>query len=176
MLAQTGVDGRTELMHNPKPKWTLCAAGTLFSFCLDANIQIIGKGVFNEKTLRQTNPRETGSFIVRHSGKNFGSKKVEYRRPVSSCRVNLSFIDGRALARPFYARIQAELFCDVRPDINFSRPVSLLKIWIPWSCFKFAAAHASIHIHFNQDRHLNCRDIFKKDRAAALAEWRQLAV
>ncbi|MBQ0817597.1 MAG: IS6 family transposase, partial [Methyloceanibacter sp.] len=40
---------------------------------------------------------------------------------------------------------------------------------------KFAAAHASIHNHFNHDRHLNCRDIFKQNRAAALAEWRQLA-
>ena len=39
---------------------------------------------------------------------------------------------------------------------------------------KFAAAHASIHNHFNQDRHLNRRDIFKQGRAAALAEWRQL--
>ncbi len=41
---------------------------------------------------------------------------------------------------------------------------------------KFAAAHASIHNHFNQDRHLNRRDIFKQNRAAALAERRQLAV
>ena len=39
---------------------------------------------------------------------------------------------------------------------------------------KFAAAHASIHNHFNQDRHLNRRDIFKQNRAAALAEWREL--
>ena len=41
---------------------------------------------------------------------------------------------------------------------------------------KFAAAHASIHNHFNLDRHLNRRDIFKQNRVAALAEWRQLAV
>jgi putative transposase len=40
---------------------------------------------------------------------------------------------------------------------------------------KFAAVHVSIHNHFNQDRHLNRRDIFKQNRAAALAEWRQLA-
>ena len=40
---------------------------------------------------------------------------------------------------------------------------------------KFAAAHASIHNHFNQDRHLDSRDIFKQKRAASLAEWRQLA-
>jgi putative transposase len=40
---------------------------------------------------------------------------------------------------------------------------------------KFAAVHASIHNHLNQDRHLNCRDIFKQNYYAALAEWRQLA-
>jgi hypothetical protein len=39
---------------------------------------------------------------------------------------------------------------------------------------KFAAAHASIHTHFNHDRHLNRRDIFKQNRSAALAEWRKL--
>ncbi len=40
---------------------------------------------------------------------------------------------------------------------------------------KFAAVHASIHNHCNQDRHPNRRDIFKQNRSAALAEWRQLA-
>ncbi len=40
---------------------------------------------------------------------------------------------------------------------------------------KFASAHASIHNHFNKDRHLNRRDTFKQNRSAALAEWRQLA-
>jgi putative transposase len=40
---------------------------------------------------------------------------------------------------------------------------------------KFAATHVSIHNHFNLDRHLNRRDIFKQNRAAALADWRQLA-
>ena len=39
---------------------------------------------------------------------------------------------------------------------------------------KFAAVHASIHNHFNQDRHLNRRDVFKQNRAAALTEWRDL--
>ena len=40
---------------------------------------------------------------------------------------------------------------------------------------KFASVHASIHNHFNLERHLNRRDIFKQNRSAALAEWRQLA-
>ncbi len=39
---------------------------------------------------------------------------------------------------------------------------------------KFAAAHASIHNHFNQDRHLNRRDIYKQNRSIALSEWREL--
>jgi len=33
----------------------------------------------------------------------------------------------------------------------------------------------ALHNHFNHDRHLNCRDIFKQYRSAALVEWRQLA-
>ena len=40
---------------------------------------------------------------------------------------------------------------------------------------KFASVHASIHNHFNLERHLNRRDIFKQNRSAALAKWRQLA-
>ena len=39
---------------------------------------------------------------------------------------------------------------------------------------KFAAVHSSIHKHFTQDRHLYSRENFKLNRAAALAEWRQL--
>ncbi len=40
---------------------------------------------------------------------------------------------------------------------------------------KFASIHASIHNHFNQERHLYNRENFKLNRSAALAEWRQLA-
>ena len=39
---------------------------------------------------------------------------------------------------------------------------------------KFASVHASIHNHFNLDRHLNRRDIFKQNRSSALTEWREL--
>jgi len=39
---------------------------------------------------------------------------------------------------------------------------------------KFAAVHSSVFNHFNQDRSLNHRPIFKERRSAALAEWRQL--
>ena len=39
---------------------------------------------------------------------------------------------------------------------------------------KFAAVHSSIYNHFNQERSLSSRDIFKLNRTAALTEWRQL--
>ncbi len=39
---------------------------------------------------------------------------------------------------------------------------------------KFAAVHASVYNHFNQERCLSSRTNFKLNRAAALAEWRGL--
>ncbi|MCP2679926.1 IS6 family transposase [Maricaulaceae bacterium NA33B04] len=39
---------------------------------------------------------------------------------------------------------------------------------------KFAAAHASVHNHFNHDRSLERRSRFKDLRQAALTEWREL--
>jgi putative transposase len=41
---------------------------------------------------------------------------------------------------------------------------------------KAGSIHASIHNHFNLDRQLNHREIFKRNRLSALAEWRQVAV
>ncbi len=40
---------------------------------------------------------------------------------------------------------------------------------------KFASIHASVHNHFNLERHLYSRQNFKLNRSAALAEWRQRA-
>jgi len=39
---------------------------------------------------------------------------------------------------------------------------------------KFVSVHASVHNHFNVQRSLSSRAIFKTNRAAALAEWRDL--
>jgi len=40
---------------------------------------------------------------------------------------------------------------------------------------KFASSHAAVHNHFNHERHLVSRSIFKQNRFATLAEWRLLA-
>jgi len=39
---------------------------------------------------------------------------------------------------------------------------------------KFVSIHSSVFNHFNKERHLNSRDIFKVQREAALVEWQQL--
>jgi len=39
---------------------------------------------------------------------------------------------------------------------------------------KFTAVHASVHIHFNQERHFYSRYNFKLNRTATLSEWRLL--
>ena len=40
---------------------------------------------------------------------------------------------------------------------------------------KFSAVHASVHNHFNHERHLVDRQTYKIRRSAALAEWQSLA-
>ena len=39
---------------------------------------------------------------------------------------------------------------------------------------KFAAVHASVSKHFNQERSLATRNLFKLNRTVALTEWRGL--
>ena len=39
---------------------------------------------------------------------------------------------------------------------------------------KFVAVHGAVHNHFNQERHLISRDLYRERRSAALAEWREV--
>ena len=40
---------------------------------------------------------------------------------------------------------------------------------------KFVSIHSSVFNHFNKERHINSRKIFRLQRNAALAEWQQLS-
>jgi len=55
------------------------------------------------------------------------------------------------------------------------RERAMAKFRSPATLQKFAAIHASVHNHFNQERHLYNRQSFKLNRSTALDEWRQLA-
>lgn len=51
---------------------------------------------------------------------------------------------------------------------------AMLRLWRMRSLQKFAAVHASVSNHVNHERSLSRRNIFKANRAVALAEWRGL--
>ena len=40
---------------------------------------------------------------------------------------------------------------------------------------RFSSIHAQVHNHFNQERHLVTRQVYKQRRSIALTEWRALA-
>ena len=54
------------------------------------------------------------------------------------------------------------------------RESAMAKFRSAGSLQKFVSIHSSIHNHFNLERHLYNRQTFRLNRAAALAEWRQL--
>jgi len=61
------------------------------------------------------------------------------------------------------------------PHLSFRRRErAMLRFRRMRSLQKFAAVHASVYNHFNQERSLTNRDYFKETRTAALIEWRGL--
>ncbi len=55
------------------------------------------------------------------------------------------------------------------------REAAMLKFRRTKTLQKFVPIHSQIHNHFNSERHLVSREIYKQRRSAALAEWRTLA-
>jgi transposase-like protein len=55
------------------------------------------------------------------------------------------------------------------------RERAMERFWRMETLRKFSSVHASVHNHFNQERHLISRDLYRERRSAALAEWRTLA-
>ena len=55
------------------------------------------------------------------------------------------------------------------------REYAMLKLRRMPSLQKFVSIHSSVFNHFNKERHINSRKIFRLQRNAALAEWQQLS-
>ena len=56
------------------------------------------------------------------------------------------------------------------------RERAMLRFRLTRTLQKFVSDHFSVHNHFNQERHIYSLENFKLNRAAALAEWRQLGM
>jgi len=55
------------------------------------------------------------------------------------------------------------------------REAAMLKFRRTKTLQKFVAVHGQVHNHYNSERHLVSREIYKQRRSVALAEWRAVA-
>jgi len=81
----------------------------------------------------------------------------------------LGNIDRREVGRHLNNRVEDTLLPSRR------RELAMLRFRQMKSLQKFALVHASLHNHFNSERHLVDRNTYKKRRSAALTEWQNLA-
>ena len=116
--------------------------------------------------------RQAALQILKRAVKRYGQPKVIVTDRLRSNRAAMNVI-GNAADRECGRRLNNRAENSHQPFRR--RECAILKIRNMKTLQKFASVHASIHNHFNLERHLNRREIFKQNRAAAMAEWRQLA-
>jgi len=117
--------------------------------------------------------RQVGDLLfLRRAMKRYGQPRVIVTDRLQSYRAAMNMI-GDAADQECGLRLNNRAANSHQPFRR--REGAMAKFRDVKTLQKFASGHASIHNHFNLERHLNRRDKFKQDRAAALAEWRQLA-
>ena len=116
--------------------------------------------------------RKAALSFIKRAMKRYGRPKVIVTDRLKSYRAAMNVI-GNAAAQTCGRWLNNRAESSHQP---FRRRVgAMAKFRDVKALQKFAAAHASIHNHFNQERHLYNRETFKLNRSAALAEWRRLA-
>jgi putative transposase len=120
---------------------------------------------------KRRNSKAALQFLKR-AMKRYGQPKVIVTNRLRSNRAAMNVI-GNAADRECGRRLNNRAENSHQPFRR--RECAILKFRDMKTLQKFASVHASIHNHFNLERHLNRREIFKQNRAAAMAEWRQLA-
>ena len=129
------------------------------------------EGEVLESYVTKTRDRKAALKFLRKSLRRHGSPETIVTDGLASYGAalkNLSGSDKRIIGRWLNNRAENSH----QPFRRRER--AMLRFRQMQSLQKFAARHGSIHYHFNQDRHLTSREIFKTRRDAALAEWRRL--
>ncbi len=116
--------------------------------------------------------RKTALRFLRKAMKRYGCPQVIVTNRLRSYRAAMREIGNEA-------RQETGRWLNNRAENSHQpfrrRERAMTKFRSAKSLQKFTAVHASVHNHFNQERHLYSRKNFKLNRSAALAEWRQLA-
>ena len=130
------------------------------------------EGEVLEAFVTSTRDRKAALGFLRRAMKRYGRPEVIVTDRLRSYRAAMREIGNEA-------RQVTGRWLNNRAEISHQpfrrRERAMAKFRIAKSLQKFAAVHASVHNHFNQERRLYSRKNFKLNRSAALAEWREFA-
>ncbi len=114
--------------------------------------------------------RKAAVKFLRKAMKRYGNPKVIVTDKLRSYRAAMKEL-GNEVRQETGRRLNNRVENSHQPFRRRERAMS--KFRSTKTLQKFASIHASVHNHFNQERHLNRCDRFKESRSQALAEWRQ---
>ncbi len=129
------------------------------------------EGAVLESLVTKRRDRRAALKFLRKAMKRYGNPKVIVTDRLPSYRAAMKVIgnaDRQETGRLLNNRAENS------HQLFRRRERAMAKFRSVKSLQKFATIHASIHNHFNQERHLYSRQNFKDNRSAALAEWRQI--
>jgi putative transposase len=130
------------------------------------------EGEVLESYVTKKRDRKAALMFLRKAMKQYGRPKVVVTDRLRSYRAAMTIIGNSE-------RQKTGRWLNNRGENSHQpfrrRERAMAKFRSAKSLQKFAALHASIHNHFNLERHLYRREIFKDNRNNALAAWRHLA-
>ena len=129
------------------------------------------EGEVLESYVTKRRDRKAALKFLRKSMKRFGSPKIIVTDKLRSYGAAMKVI-GNA------ERQETGRWLNNRSENSHlpfrRRERAMLRFRRMRSLQKFVSVHASVHNHFNQERHLYSRSNFKLNHTAVLADWRQL--
>lgn len=130
------------------------------------------EGEVLEVYVTKTRDRRAALDFLRRALKRFGSPRTIVTDRLRSYRAALSYLGiTRREDTAKWPNNRAE-----NSHQSFRRERSMQRFRSDLTLQKFVSIHATIHNHFNLDRHLSRRTDFRQRHDAELAEWRQLAI
>ncbi|MEH6477442.1 MAG: IS6 family transposase [Sneathiella sp.] len=129
------------------------------------------EGEVLEALVTKKRNRRTALKFLKKILKQYGNTKVIVTDKLRSYKATMKMIgnEGRQETRRWRNNRAENSHQPFR-----RRERAMIKFRNTKSLQKFVSIHASVHNHFNLDRHLITRQQFKIKRSTVLAEWRQL--
>ena len=131
------------------------------------------EGEVLESFVTKTRDKAAALKFIKKAMKRFGSPEADVTDGLRSCGAALKEI-GAADHQEVGRWINNRAENSHQPFRRRERAMERFRRMKPLQ--KFAAVHGTVHNHFNQERHLISRSLYRQRRSAALAEWRTVMV